>query len=240
MRVVFWNCNMAFHRKHMHLTDLRPDIAVVSECATINTLQERAPEFKPASAVWTGDNLNKGLAVFTFNSFYARAMEQHRPECPYIFPVRIGGPRTFNLLAVWARYSRSAYRDGIRPLRRSLDIYESFLNEQATIIGGDFNDNVIWDHHGPYNHSADLLELERRGFLSAYHFARSEKQGSEREPTIYWQTRKLDGRKYHIDYCFVPASWVGSVTSFGVGTFHEWVGSGRSDHVPLIADFDIR
>ena len=33
MRLIAWNCNMAFHRKVEPLLALRPDIAVISECA---------------------------------------------------------------------------------------------------------------------------------------------------------------------------------------------------------------
>jgi endonuclease/exonuclease/phosphatase family metal-dependent hydrolase len=63
-------------------------------------------------------------------------------------------------------------------------------------------------------------------------------QGFEAEATIYWRDRNKDGPKYHIDYCFVPSSWTGSLAAVSVGSFDDWVGSGLSDHVPLIVDFE--
>ncbi|MFT7585290.1 MAG: hypothetical protein ACI9EW_001714, partial [Cellvibrionaceae bacterium] len=33
MKIVAWNCNMAFRRKLDPLLSLQPDIAVISECA---------------------------------------------------------------------------------------------------------------------------------------------------------------------------------------------------------------
>ena len=42
MRLVAWNCNMALHRKVDALRALRPDVAVISECATPAILAERS------------------------------------------------------------------------------------------------------------------------------------------------------------------------------------------------------
>jgi exodeoxyribonuclease III len=65
-------------------------------------------------------------------------------------------------------------------------------------------------------------------------------QGSDaEEPTIYWRNRRLDGPSYHIDYCFVPDSWLTSITAVTVGRFEKWVGNCLSDHVPLIVDLNV-
>src|SRR4051812_40477094 len=65
MRMAIWNCAMALHRKFDAMLRLRPDIAVICECAEPKRLQELAGSVEfGAGAVWVGNNRNKGLAVF--------------------------------------------------------------------------------------------------------------------------------------------------------------------------------
>jgi hypothetical protein len=44
MRIAIWNCNMAFHQKYQHLLSLNRDIAVIPECANVETLVAKASE----------------------------------------------------------------------------------------------------------------------------------------------------------------------------------------------------
>jgi exodeoxyribonuclease III len=85
MRIVIWNCNMALHTKYEHLLALAPDIAVIPECANINVMREKAPNFLPASSIWIGDSRQKGLGVFTFGTY--------RAEQSNIVSLSCGGPR---------------------------------------------------------------------------------------------------------------------------------------------------
>jgi exodeoxyribonuclease III len=118
-------------------------------------------------------------------------------------------------------------------------IYQQFIKESPTVIAGDFNDNVRWDRPTKRNnHGVDVSELTDLGLRSAYHYARAVEQGFEPEPTIYWRNRKIDGPRYHIDYCFVPEKWTKSISAVTVGLFEDWVGVRLSDHVPLIVDID--
>jgi hypothetical protein len=50
----------------------------------------------------------------------------------------------------------------------------------------------------------------------------------------YWHHRK---HPYHIDYIFVPKSWLKKLVSFEIGTFGAWCSTVLSDHAPLIAEF---
>jgi hypothetical protein len=86
------------------------------------------------------------------------------------------------------------------------------------------------------NHAAAVADLHRLGLVSAYHVARGVAQGAEPEPTLYWRDRRRDGPVYHIDYCFVPRRWTARLAQVVVGGFDAWVGSGLSDHVPLIVE----
>jgi len=242
MRLVAWNCNMALHRKLAALMALRPDVAVLSECASPERLSERlATGGVDGGFVWVGANQDKGLAVLAFNGYRARlADEVYRRSLRFIAPVRIAGPTSFNLLAVWAQN----FSDGIRrkrqpgPLRLALTRdYREFLGEGPAIVAGDFNNNIFWDKPGYLiNHSHTVSLLERYGLVSAYHRARGEAQGAETEPTHYWRDRKKDGPTYHIDYVFLPRAWAPGMREMSVGTFEDWCGARLSDHVPLVVD----
>jgi hypothetical protein len=105
MRIVAWNCNTALHSKYEQLLSLRPDIAVISECADVEQIAQKATNFNPSSAIWIGDNPHKGLSVLTFGSFNATLSAIYQKDFPYIAPVQIGGPMRFNLMAVWACHS---------------------------------------------------------------------------------------------------------------------------------------
>lgn len=242
MRVVAWNCNMALDRKVDALLALKPDIAIVCECAEPERLRSKA-SWMQGAPVWIGRNPHKGLAVFAFNGYAVRLADSYYSSLRYIAPVHVDGPTQCNLLAVWAQ---NASAGGIRkhqlgPLRRGLSRYRSFLGERPAVIAGDLNSNTIWDKPGwRINHSTKVRILEESfGLVSAYHTIRGEAHGQESEPTLYWRDRTKDGPTYHIDYVFLPTAWIGKVSHLSVGAFETWCGAGLSDHVPVIVDVDV-
>jgi len=243
MRIVAWNCNMALHRKADALLRLKPDIAIVSECAQPDVMCSRAPvDWLEADPVWIGNNPNKGLGVFTFNGYSAALDDSYYHTLKYIAPVRITGPASFNLLAVWAQNASggNTRKHQAGPLRRALTKNGDFLSGGDTVIAGDLNNNILWDRPGwRINHQTVVDKLEDLGIVSAYHAITGEAQGRESIPTHYWRDRKKDGPTYHIDYIFLPEAWLGTVSRFDVGTFEDWCGSGLSDHVALVVDVDM-
>jgi exodeoxyribonuclease-3 len=242
VRVVAWNCNMALDRKVDALLALKPDIAIVCECAEPERLRSKA-SWMQGAPVWIGRNPHKGLAVFAFNGYAVRLADSYYSSLRYIAPVHVDGPTQCNLLAVWAQ---NASAGGIRkhqlgPLRRGLSRYRSFLGERPAVIAGDLNSNTIWDKPGwRINHSTKVRILEESfGLVSAYHTIRGEAHGQESEPTLYWRDRTKDGPTYHIDYVFLPTAWIGKVSHLSIGAFETWCGAGLSDHVPVIVDVDV-
>lgn len=233
---------MALHRKLAALRALRPDVAVISECASPERLREKlSPEDLGCDPVWIGRNRDKGLAVFAFNGYRAALAEDLcRTSLRFIAPVRIEGPMTFNLLAVWAQNFSAGIRRKRQPgpLRLSLvRHHREFLCAGPAVVAGDFNNNIYWDRPGHLmNHEHTVALLDRYGLASAYHHARGEAQGAETQPTHYWRDRRKDGPTYHIDYVFVPTAWTDKVDEMTVGNFEDWCGSGLSDHVPLTVD----
>ena len=234
---------MALHRKVDALLELRPDIAIISECATPDLLIEKSTsDWIETPPTWIGKNHHKGLGVFGFNGYRLELNDRYSPHLHYVAPVHITGPTYFNLLAVWAQNvsGGNTRKRQSGPLRRGLNRYRDFLTDQPSIIAGDMNNNAIWDRPGwCINHMTKVRILEEMDRVSAYHAWTGERQGEESIPTHYWRDRRKDGPTYHIDYIFAPRHWLPHVTEFIVGTFEDWCGNGLSDHVPLVMDVQI-
>jgi endonuclease/exonuclease/phosphatase family metal-dependent hydrolase len=74
--------------------------------------------------------------------------------------------------------------------------------------------------------------LSDRGVVSAYHSFFSEDDGAETRPTYYFWHRQE--RPFHLDYVFLPHSWIERVTNVEVGSFAQW--KVASDHMPVLVD----
>lgn len=130
MRLVSWNCGAGFHCKVQSLLALRPDIAVIQGCSNLEILAAKAPDFRPAAALWTGNNRNRGLAVFSFGEYRLKQADETDNSITYALPVRVTGPSTFNLLALWSHYGKTPVRVADPgPTLRALDAYASLLKE---------------------------------------------------------------------------------------------------------------
>ena len=234
---------MALHRKLDALLALRPDVAIVSECAAPALLSERLDLCRLAAApVWIGENPHKGLAVLAFNGYRATLSPAYRPSLRFLAPVKIEGPVAFNLLAVWAQNVSRGIRRKRQPgpLRLALRRYRDFLAGGPCVVAGDFDNNVVWDRPGwRVNHAGAVARLARAGLVSAYHEARGEAQGLEATPTLYWRDRLKGGPTYHIDYIFLPRRWLAALRTVEVGSYEVWCGSGLSDHVPVTAQITL-
>ena len=239
MRLVAWNCCMALHRKVDALMALRPDVAVISECAEPDRVRDKAPAFTPQSSVWVGTHVHKGLGVFTFNGYQVALAGNYEPSIRHIAPLRVDGRARFNLLAVWVQLDGHRKHEA-GPMIDALDAYGDFIGEGPTMVAGDLNNHVLWDKPVyAANHANAVARLDGLDMVSAYHAERGVVQGAESEPTHYWRDRAKDGPTYHIDYVFLPRPWADRMTEMWVGGFEAWCGSGLSDHVPLVVDVDI-
>ena len=244
MRIVVWNCALKLRGEKLNaLEDLRPDIAIVPECACPDKLWDKQPLLAPIPMDWVGENENQGLGILAFNGYRISRHREYDPGLPWMLPVEIKGPVSFQLLAVWAINHRIPQAAGEelsgQPLQ-TVERYRKFLSAAPSVVAGDFHNNVRWDRGAKAtNHGNLVAGLERLGLASAYHVGRGELHGKETSPTLYWQKRALDGPKYHVDYCFLPLEWCSQLWQVELGGFDAWVGSGLSDHVPLIVDVDM-
>jgi endonuclease/exonuclease/phosphatase family metal-dependent hydrolase len=144
----------------------------------------------------------------------------------------VEGAEPFLLLAVWMKgVGPDRY---VRGLNRAIDACRALIARHPTVVLGDFNSNTIWDreHPGHLSHSALVGRLDALGLESAYHRARGEPHGKEREATFYFYRRRT--APYHLDYCFLPRRWTPRLRRVTVGGWKEW--RSLSDHVPLVCD----
>jgi exodeoxyribonuclease III len=238
LRLVSWNCGSGFHRKTAALLALAPDVAIIQECADLETMSRKASAFVPASALWTGDNSNRGLGVFSFGRYRVAPVYPTLPGITYAIPAKVTGPSTFNLVALWSHYGKAPLRmRTVGPTLEALDAYRTLLAEHPSILAGDLNNHVNWDKPGKAsNHANTLAAGSLLGLVSAYHAFHRLEQGAERHPTLYWRDRKRQGPTFHIDYVFVPRTAGNLLKRVTIGSYRKWIGSGLSDHAPVIVD----
>jgi hypothetical protein len=223
MRIVTWNCCRGpGPRKLALLADLAPDVRIVQECPR--------PSVADASTLWFGDNARQGIAVVSAGDYRISPVPP-RDVPPYAFPVQVTGPNSFLLLAVWSQ--RNPDFSYVRAVIRAVECYRDLIVAQPTVVAGDFNSNTIWDYKRPeaQNHTAVVRQLGSLGLISAYHQFFDEAQGAESRATFY--LHRSPAKPYHIDYCFIPETWIPYLRSVEVGDDKPW--SGLSDHRPLLA-----
>jgi exonuclease III len=236
MKIITWNCNMAFRKKASFILAHKPDILIVPECEHPDRLVFPMGTPKPTDLVWFGKNQNKGLAVFSYSDFRFTVLDNHNPDLQMIIPIAVKGRSfKFNLFAIWANNPADPDGQYIEQVWKALHHYDSLLTNKKTILVGDFNSNTIWDRkRRAGNHSNVVRLLEGKGIFSTYHLHHRQAQGTEQHPTLYMYRHK--DKPYHIDYCFVSADLAKRLQSVEIGDFAFW--TKFSDHVPVIVSFN--
>ncbi len=69
MKIITWNCNMAYRKKTDAILIHQPDILIVPECESLGKLKFDKDILIPSDILWHGTNLNKGLAIFSFGEY---------------------------------------------------------------------------------------------------------------------------------------------------------------------------
>jgi hypothetical protein len=222
MRIVTWNCFRGdLGVRSRELEDLSADILVLQECAEPGHLIENALCF--------GTNPRHCLGMIAQNGYVLERVGRGPHVEHTVFPARVRGPLDFNLLAIWAQ-REPTYVDSIM---KGLDAYCELAAAGPTIVIGDFNSHTHFDQYGGPTHQTlvDRLQCEF-GLVSAYHSDSLSPTPRLEVPTHFWQWKQEAG--FHIDYCFIPESWVGAVRE--VRVVDEPAGSRKSDHRPLLVD----
>jgi hypothetical protein len=223
MRVVTWNCCRGpFEAKPVRLSALTPDVTVVQECWR--------PAGERRDCLWMGDDPRHGLAISAGPNWQVTAIEPLAGVPRYALPARVIGPADFLLLGVWTLADRP--HRYVKAAIRAVEMYGDHICARPTIMAGDFNSNAIWNRKrgDARDHKYLVAMLAELGLVSAYHAFFGEEHGRETLPTFHMYRHRSE--PFHLDYCFVPASW--TIENVSVGTHEEW--NDASDHRPLVVD----
>ncbi len=90
MKIISWNCKMAYRKKAESLLKYHPDLAVVPECEYMG---EETPK-----RLWFGDNRKKGLGIFSYSDFELELHEEYNPSFKYVIPIKVKG--TFGIQSI--------------------------------------------------------------------------------------------------------------------------------------------
>jgi exonuclease III len=231
MRIVNWNCNGAFRRK-VHLLDkYEADVLVVQECENPKGI-EISFGCWAENYLWIGDNKNRGLAVFSNLKTPLIALEWEDNGLELFLPCQIDD--RVKMVAVWTKNPRGTKFPYIGQLWNYLQLNECKIKGNEFIICGDLNSNSKWDKRGRiWNHSNVVNNLLNMEMVSIYHSKRNEKQGQEKESTLYLQ-RNIK-KPHYVDYAFLSSSIYNDNCKIQIGLFEEWIP--HSDHMPVIFEF---
>lgn len=230
---------MSLQSKAHLLAGFRPTIAVLPESAHPDKTGPALTAAGATSVQWIGGNPNKGLMVATFGDWTARIDEWYDPGYQWVMPVHIEGAALIRMLAVWDMNHRGSGHESARQqgsCRASMQHYAPFLAGPCdlSVITGDFNNSVYWDSGKSTNRFGDFMDqLERAGFVSAYHVYQRCARGAEPHPTLWW-TRNPD-KPYHVDYTFVSPP--DAVAAVHLGSHDHWLA--HSDHSPATVDLRV-
>lgn len=176
---------MAFRKKADHILKYQPDILIVPECEHPDKLKFFDKSGSPASIIWSGDNLNKGIGVFSYNNYQLKIHPSHEPGFKHIIPISVtGGETDFTLFAIWANNPLDKGFQYVGQIWKALRHYDELLNQPPSVLSGDFNSNTIWDKpRREGNHSTVVSLLEKRNIHSSYHhFLSSNRERKRRTP----------------------------------------------------------
>lgn len=223
MRIVAWNCCRGpMARKATALAALRPDVAILSEAL--------APAEESAQLHWYPSNASRlGIQVRAFGPYTLRRLKRAElPNC--VVPLRVSGPASFNLIAVWT-WPAPSYT---KAFLNGLSAYARLLGRGPAVVAGDFNGNPVFDKHKQRVKwwTAGFAQLQEAGLVSAYHQFNGVAYGDEGHATHHF-LRKPE-RPFHIDFCFVPRAWALRKLDVHVAHGAEWYA--LSDHFPLVVD----
>jgi exonuclease III len=234
MRIIAWNCNMAFRKKADQVLRYKPDILIIPECEHPDKLFFPDP---PNGIVWHGDNQHKGLGIFSFGDYELKLLPEHAPSLKTILPISVKGENTdFTLFAIWANNPLDKGNQYVGQMWKAIHHYEHLIKPEKTILAGDFNSNSIWDKPRRIgNHTALVDALDLKGIKSIYHHHGGHLHGKEPHPTF--NLYKNIDKPYHLDYCFASEDFILKLVDIEIGNYNDW--KKYSDHLPLIINFDI-
>lgn len=223
---------MRLHEKLAGVRLLRPDVIVVPECACPEVLLRRIPELEPSGIAWTGLRANKGLAAFSFGPWRLAVDPAHDPRGATTIALRVGGPASFRLLAVWAMppWGRRSGSRRPEPLARALARLSPFLASSPSAIAGDFSGALAAPRTDGRVVPSELFKrIEALRFVCACGHPLRSREDHAGRPTYYRNRRSP--KELPSDLVFVDVLWAASIEKYAIGHPFPWIRA--SDHAPV-------
>lgn len=235
MKVISWNCNMAFRKKFERICKYKPDLLVLQECEHQEKLLEFIDSPEIHQVLWYGNNVHKGVCIITFGKTTVELQRDYNLEFEHIIPLTLKSDNgNVNLFCVWAMpHKTDRAKDYVGQIWGAANYYKKLLKSKSMIIG-DLNSNTIWDKKKRVGNHSDLVKLlNENNMFSVYHELNSIEHGQETDPTFFL-TKKQE-KPYHLDYCFVSKDLMTDKTKIRIGRFNDWIK--LSDHMPVIIEY---
>jgi endonuclease/exonuclease/phosphatase family metal-dependent hydrolase len=225
MRLIAWNCHHgSLPARLADLANYRGDIVFLQECTPAADHPARGQFITRCIGP------RKSIALGSPNGLYSLS----ELECPQsaeraCVAAAVSGPASFTALGIWSR--GPGYADDVM---RAIEAHGDVLRRGPAVVMGDFNvgARLRGERTPSKGHRRIVSALADLGLVSAYHAFHRVEHGRERHATYCHQFKAA--LSWHIDFCFVPVSWVGCVEGVKVLAGARW--AKRSDHFPLMVD----
>jgi hypothetical protein len=239
LRIVSWNCNMALYQKFDRLIALRPDVAVIQECASPERDAARGWTPPCSDRDWIGFNADKGLGVFTFGGLRLRRHRGFSDAFALALPVEVWGRGRLNLLGFWRADERRIPAGATNDPLAMLHHYRRFISTPWSVVAGDFNllPQQMSLRPGQRGKPSIVELLARAGLRNADTIRPADAAGGDDTLRRTHYHQRKPGRGFVVDYLFAPRHEAGRLTRFEIGAPRDWLP--WSDHVPLVAEFTL-
>jgi exodeoxyribonuclease-3 len=235
LTLLAWNCCQSYRTKAYRLGEALPDLAVISECEHPDKLVWALGTPVPTSVVWVGNNVHKGLAVFSYTGWALEVHPAYDASVRYVVPVvaRKDGHEIL-LFACWTQTAPKKQGYVAHTLKAE-ELYRDLQKGRSVVWAGDFNSHPQWDRERPNaNHSTLVERFQNAGITSCYHQHFQEETGAETQPTHIFLKSLL--KPFHLDYIFASADLMARLARLEVGKPETWLKA--SDHMPLWSWFE--
>jgi exodeoxyribonuclease III len=177
--------------------------------------------------------LPKGLAVVSYGDYRLTVHEAYDPSLRWILPLKVDGPLSFVLFAVWT-VPHPETRYYVQCLFEAVETYRDVLKLPRVVWAGDFNNNIVFDRpRDDLKFAHWLAKVRTLGFTSLYHLQNRCKHGAEPDDTFFLYH---DARKgHHLDFIFAKPALYRTGVTVSVGNPRTWLK--RSDHMPIACLF---
>lgn len=173
----------------------------------------------------------RSISLFSYTDAQVVAVDDTDAEYGFRRFLARKGSQEFNVAAVWTWKTQDKATNYMQ-IHAGVARHRKWIQERPTVLLGDFNMDASYRGSGMPSLRCMLDEL---GLASAYHHFFGEQFGAESRHTYFHRGKQASA--YHLDYCFVPTSWLPFVRKVTVEEHEAW--AKVSDHVPVIVDLEL-